>query len=388
MSDRLIVIDDQADFASFVRKVAERVGYEVRTTTQPAEFRQWLREWSPTLIILDLVMPEVDGVEILRFLAEEHCTATIFIMSGFDHRVLDAARRLGLERGLNIAATLEKPLRAKELTTLLELHKVAPSAEITVDALHEAIGKGDIQPFYQPKVNLRSWQPMGFEALVRWRHAKRGVISPDEFVPMAEASGSIDDLSKAVAGSAMAQLATWLHTGMDLKMSINLSGRNLHEVTLADRLSSMCRQAGVPEDHITFEVTETAAMADPVRALDILTRLRIKGFELSIDDFGTGYSSLVQLHRLPFSELKIDQSFVRECDRSREARVIVKAIIELAHNLEMFTVAEGAETEDVVHVLEDMGCDAVQGYAFARPMGADRVPAWLEEWSGGAMQRH
>ena len=354
MSDRLLIIDDEPEFSTFVRKVAEGCGYEVRTTTDPTEFCRLAREWHPTHIFLDLVMPQVDGVEILRFLAGDLSAARIFIMSGFDARVVDAARRLGTERGLDIGGTLQKPLRAKELATVLEGNH-SEEDSVTESALGQAIACGDIVPYYQPKVDLHTWNPAGFEALVRWRHASRGTILPDKFVPMAETSGRIDALSRTIASQAVSQVGEWLEHGIDVNVAINLSALNLHEESLADRLDALCHDMGVPEDHITFEVTETAAMAEPLRALDILTRLRIKGFKLSIDDFGTGYSSLVQLYRLPFSELKIDKQFVQECVRSREAQVIVKAMIELAHNLEMSAVAEGVESEEILHILAGLG---------------------------------
>jgi EAL domain-containing protein (putative c-di-GMP-specific phosphodiesterase class I) len=380
MTDRLLVIDDEKDFAEFVGKVAEQAGYEVRVTTRPEEFRKAFRQWHPSHIILDLVMPEVDGVEMLRFLAGELSAARIMIMSGFDARVVDAARRIGAERGLDIVGTLTKPLRARELREVLERNH-SDEDLVSERTLQEALKNGEIEPVYQPKVDLHSWRPVGFEALVRWRHSRRGTIPPNEFVPLAESSGHIDELSKAVTTSAVSQLGQWQHQGLDVHVAINLSGKNLHEEALADRLDKLCRTVGVREDSITFEVTETAAMADPLRALDILTRLRIKGFKLSIDDFGTGYSSLVQLHRLPFSELKIDQSFVRECDASKEARIIVKTMIELAHNLDMSAVAEGVETEEVLHTLAGLGCDTVQGFALAKPMDARAVPSWLHQWS-------
>jgi EAL domain-containing protein (putative c-di-GMP-specific phosphodiesterase class I)/CheY-like chemotaxis protein len=380
MSDRLLVIDDEREFSGFVRRVAELSGYQVRTTTDPAEFRAWSRDWQPTHIFLDLVMPEVDGVEMLRFLAGDLSAARIVIMSGFDARVVEAARRIGTERGLDIAATVQKPLRAAELRQLLEsLH--TDEDTVSESALCDALTNGEIRPYYQPKVDLQTWSPVGFEALVRWRHAVRGTLPPDKFVPVAEASGHIDQLSDTVADQAVRQIGEWRGDGIDACVAINLSGLNLHEEALADRLDALCRKYGVPRDRVTFEVTETAAMSQPLRALDILTRLRIKGFKLAIDDFGTGYSSLVQLHRMPFCELKIDKSFVQECDRSREARVIVKTIIDLGHNLNMSVVAEGAESQEVLHTLAGLGCDVVQGYALGRPMEATAAAAWLSEWT-------
>ena len=380
MSDRLLIVDDEPDFSTFVKRVAEGCGYQVRTTTNPAEFRTWTREWRPTHIFLDLVMPEVDGVEQLRFLAGDLCAARIVIMSGFDARVVDAARRIGTERGLDIVATLQKPLRAAELRQLLESQH-SDEDTISESALRDALSNGEIRPYYQPKVDIRSWTPVGFEALLRWCHPHRGVLPPDKFVPVAEASGQIDQLSSTVARQALEQLGQWRRDGIDARVAINLSGLNLHEEALADRLDALAGTYGVPRELVTFEITETAAMAQPLRALDILTRLRIKGFKLSIDDFGTGFSSLVQLHRMPFCELKIDKSFVQDCDKAREARVIVKTMIDLAHNLNMSAVAEGAETEAVLHTLAELDCDVVQGYALGRPMAAPAAVAWLSEWA-------
>jgi len=386
MSDRLLVIDDEPGFAQFVARVADSSGYSVRITESPVEFRRLCTEWRPTHIILDLVMPEADGVELLRYLAGVLCSSKIWIMSGFDGRVVDAARRIGTERGLDIVGTLQKPMRAKQLKAILDGHHTEENS-VTEEALEEALDKGDIMPFYQPKVVLRSLQPVGFEALARWKHARQGTISPDRFIQMAEATGHIDALSETVTRQAVSQLGEWKQQGIEAQMAINLSAHNLHEEALADRLDTLCKSNGVSEDQITIEITETAAMAEPLRALDILTRLRIKGFKLSIDDFGTGFSSLVQLHRLPFSELKIDQSFVKECSRSREARIIVKTMIELAHNLEMSAVAEGVETEEVMNTLGELGCDVVQGYVLARPMESAMVPAWLAQWDA-AHPRH
>ncbi len=383
MSDRLLILDDEPQFAAFVAKVAEACGYDVRCTEQPDAFRGLLSEWQPTHIALDLAMPHTDGIEMLRFLAGEDSRARILIMSGFDSRVLDAARRLGTERGLSIMGSVQKPIRARDLRAILDENRTATGV-LDKNSLDQALAAGDITAFYQPKVDLHTWRPVGFEALVRWRHAQRGMIPPEQFVPLAEATGLIDRLTETVTTRALIQSRQWEETGLALDIAINLSAISLNEEDLADRIEMICWATGAKKEHITFEVTETVAMADPVRGLDILTRLRIKGFKLSIDDFGTGYSSLVQLHRLPFSELKIDRSFVAECDHSSEARTIVKTMIDLAHNLGMSAVGEGVETEDVAQTLGELGCDVGQGYAIARPMEAQLVPVWLARWSKGA----
>jgi|AGTN01.1.fsa_nt_gi FOG: EAL domain len=377
MDNRLLVIDDEVEFAAFVRRVGEGSGYEVRCTSHVDEFRQWIAQWRPTHIVLDLAMPEADGVEVLRELAGELSTARIVIVSGFDTRVLEAARRLGLERGLNIVGALPKPVRARELRAVLDRNRIAT---VTADTVRQALDDGRIFPVFQPKVRLDTLAPTGFEALARWKPNGGDLILPECFVPVAETGGVIDLLSTRILTQAIGHVRRWSDAGLQTHMAINLSGRNLHDESLADRIDGMCRTMQVPRENITLEITETAAMADAVRGLDILTRLRLKGFKLSIDDFGTGYSSMVQLLRLPFSELKIDRSFVKDCHVSAEALTIVRAVIELAHNLSMSVVAEGVDDPRIVEILAGLGCDSAQGYAISRPLPAEDVPGWMSRW--------
>lgn len=379
MDNSLLVIDDEPEFGSFVRRVAEATGYKVRTTIHAHEFRRLVQEWKPTHITLDLAMPEADGVELLRELAAAGNKSSIVIVSGFDTRVMEAARRLGLERGLNIVGTLSKPIRAKELRDMLAAQRIDA---VTLDTVRQALDDNAIYAVYQPKVEVSSQRTVGFEALARWRTNNGHSVSPDRFVPVAETGCVIDQLSTSILNQAIGHVHTWSDAGMEMHMAINLSGRNLHDESLADRIDSLCADMNVPRHHITLEVTETAAMTDAVRGLDILTRLRLKGFNLSIDDFGTGYSSLVQLLRLPFSEVKIDRSFVKDCHISSEARTIVRTIIELAHNLSMSVVAEGVEEDKAMEILGDYGCDLAQGFAISRPLPAEDVPNWLSYWQG------
>jgi EAL domain-containing protein (putative c-di-GMP-specific phosphodiesterase class I) len=167
--------------------------------------------------------------------------------------------------------------------------------------------------------------------------------------------------------------------GCRIDLSINVSARNLHEARLAERLEELCRAAGVSPARFTLELTETAAMRDAVQMLDVLTRLRVKGFKLSIDDFGTGYSSLVQLHRLPFNEIKIDRAFVAGCAISSESRSIVRLVIDLAHALGMTAVAEGVESPEALRLLRELGCDEAQGAFIAEPLDAVAVPATMRQ---------
>ncbi len=379
-SNRILVLDDEQEIVNFVAKVAQSCGYECNCTTDPAQFRMLHRDWRPTHVVLDLHMPGTDGVEVMRHLAAEKSTAQVLLISGFDVKVVEAARRLGVERGLTMAGTLLKPIRLVELQKLLNSLK-HDDQEIDIPTLAHAIGNDELFLVYQPKVKIREMAVSHFEALVRWRHPTRGDTYPDQFIPVAERAGLVTALTQEVARLALRQLSTWRSAGRAINVAINISGRDLSDVDFADHLGRLCDEHNVLPTWITLELTETVAAGNAANAIDILTRLRLKGFNLSIDDFGTGYSSLTQLHRLPFSELKIDKEFVSDCASSAENKVIVKTIIDLAHNLGLSVVAEGAETSGVVDHLRMEQCDYVQGYFFSRPLGADQVVPWLENWA-------
>jgi EAL domain-containing protein (putative c-di-GMP-specific phosphodiesterase class I)/FixJ family two-component response regulator len=378
--DLLLIVDDEPDMAAFVGRVGARSGFVIDTATSAETFFAMIDGVEPGQMILDLQMPNVDGIQVLRRLAELKCASRILIASGVDQQIIDAARRIGRERGLDIVGTLKKPMRVSELTAKLELLKSRASL-IGHERLAQAIATGELLLEYQPKVALVSGAAVGFEALVRWNHPQLGLLPPERFIPLAEASEVIDSLTEWVAGEAAHQLAALSDRAVD--MAINVSARNLVAVDFPDRIADIVAPSGADPSRLTLEVTETCAMANAVNAMDILTRLRLKNFNLSMDDFGTGYSSLLQLLRMPISELKIDQSFIRNCDSEPENRVVVKAIIDLARNLGRRVTAEGVESDEVYHLLKRWGCDVAQGFYVGSPLPASGVAEWLERRKGG-----
>lgn len=379
-ANRLLLVDDEPEFGTFIRRIAEGLGFSVTVTTHPQTFKEAYVHARPDILVLDLVMPDTDGVELLRWLASQNCRERILISSGVEGRVLEAARRVGLERGLNILGTIIKPVRAKALKETLSELISPPPALPTRDDLERALTERELFVLYQPKVQLATGRLYGVEALVRWRHPVRGVLSPDTFVPLAEASGLIDALSDYVLEETIAQQKGWADAGEDLQVAVNLSPLNLHDEALADAIAARCRRHGVPTERVTIEVTESAAMNESLQALDILTRLRLKGFRLSIDDFGTGYSSLTRLQRLPVTEIKVDRSFVRDCLTSKDSYAIVKTVIDLAHNLDLVAVAEGIETAEDYRLLVKLGCEFGQGFGIARPLPAPELSLWRSCW--------
>jgi EAL domain-containing protein (putative c-di-GMP-specific phosphodiesterase class I) len=243
------------------------------------------------------------------------------------------------------------------------------------ECLATALRAGELEIAYQPKINLRSGDMVAVEALARWRHPRLGAVPPSEFIPLAEKRGLIDPLTRWMIGKAADDWNAWRKVGLEANLAVNISALSLGERDFPDIVARLCRDHGLPCGALTIELTEGATLG-VIELLDALTRFRIKGMNLSLDDFGTGYSSLSQLRQLPFSELKIDRSFVTHADTSRDCRVIVKAVIDLAHNLDLAVVAEGVETKAVEELLIASGCDMAQGYHFAKPMSAADLVAW------------
>jgi diguanylate cyclase (GGDEF)-like protein len=246
--------------------------------------------------------------------------------------------------------------------------------------LHEALGNNELQLFYQPQINMQDGTVSGYEALARWQHAKLGWVRPDQFIPVAESSGLIENLTYWSFNVALRECAAFCRAGSSVKVSINLSAKLLGSHEVVDLLGRAINIWGFDPSLLVLEVTESAMMADPEVALDVLKALHEMGVTLSIDDFGAGYSSLDYLKRLPVSELKIDKSFVLNMADDLQDRKIVRSIIDLAHNFDMHVVAEGIENQRVFDMLAEMGCEFGQGFHMARPMPASALPLWLEEF--------
>ena len=245
--------------------------------------------------------------------------------------------------------------------------------------LRHAIETGQMTLYYQPKLSLQTRRISGVEALVRWRHPERGVIPPAEFIVPAERTGLIRPLTLWVIQAALLQCRSWRKEGIEFPVSVNLSARNLFDPQLPDQVGNLLRTHGVPACGIEMEITESAIMADPARAMEILSRLRAMGIALSIDDFGTGYSSLGYLKKLRVDELKIDKSFVGDMVSDENDAMIVRSIIDLGHNLGLKVVAEGVEDEETWNRLAHLGCDTIQGYYISRPIPAEELIRWLRE---------
>lgn len=394
---RLLILDDEEDIGQMIETIARDSGVATRFTTDAEHFFAGVREWLPTDVIIDLMMPDMDGVQVLKRLAEEDPECRVIIISGAGNRILQAAGRSAGEHGLNIHGILPKPFSPAQLRELLDV-----PASLTRYANRKAsrnpllLRGGDIEKglaekqfslVYQPKVDCREGSLNGFEVLLRWHHPERGSIPPDRFIAVAERYGLIGALTDFVLKEAFAWFSTLVQRlnrkdqaeGAPLVLSVNISSLSLEDPGFEQMLVDYCASVGLPPCALMLELTETNMMKDPTGSLDLLTRLRIKGFQLSIDDFGTGYSSMLQLVRLPFSEMKIDKSFVLSALHSEESRTVIKSIIDLGHNLGMSITAEGVENQATWDYLQEADCDLLQGFYIAEPMSGDAVLAWLTQ---------
>ena len=380
---RILIVDDDFRIGRLVSRVSRNLDYEPLVLEQTSGFLYQLHEFMPDVVIVDLKIGEDDGVELLYLLAEQRPAANVLILSGAEESIIESAKRYALSVGLKVLGSLQKPFDIEALRGLLAQRvsehalESKPSVQVTPDELERALEEGGLEVFYQPKVTLRGNVICGLEALVRWRHERYGLLSPDTFIPLAEETGLIVPLTFEVLEQGIRDIELFSSLYPDLSLAVNLSATMLDDQSLLERIVELLQHYDFPAKRLVLEVTESAASNSFTNAMKLLTRLRLKGIAISIDDFGTGYSSLNQLFKLPYSEIKVDREFVSEMTTSREAAAIVHSTITLGHRLGVYVVAEGIEDRETAYWLSELGCHAGQGYYFSPPVPAEELGALL-----------
>lgn len=393
---KVLVLDDDIDNCQTLEHIVRFAGHDVRSACTGDTFLQLVAQWQPQVVIVDLLLGDTDGVTVLTCLDYLPVKPTVIIVSGANPRLLEAASRSATGHGFTVLGVLSKPFNPKALRQLLVKHQQPQQPklnnitrlnhDLTLADLTQAFEQNAFYVVYQPKIECRTAGLIGFEALCRLRLPELGEIGPDQFIPLCEKFGLITKLTQYVINSSIPWFADFLqHYSLttqqtnagNIRLAINISALSLEQPDVFNYLIKQCDSHQVPAKAIILELTESAAMADPVKSLDILTRLRLQGFQLSIDDFGTGFSSILQLVRLPFSELKIDKHFVGTAASNEESRLVISSLIDMAHALGLTVTAEGIEDRQTLSFLQKKHCDTAQGFYIARPMPASQIADWV-----------
>jgi len=387
-ADKILVIDDDRVVGEIVSALANAMGLQCDVTKSPEDFFDLVTP-ETTLILLDLVMPEMDGIEILRLLGEKKCKSRIVLMSGINSRVIETAKKLAQSLGLSVVGHLQKPFPLSKLKEVLganltleapHAHKETPQLDIPDEDLYQAFERDEFVLYYQPQINISTGVVTGVEALSRWNHPELGLIFPDNFISRIEALELMDRFCWITSERALHEVKQFIGPdGFLPRLAINVSVSSLRDLKFPDIFMSLARKYDFPAERIVLEITESGLIEFSL-ALDVLTRLRMRNFQLSIDDFGTGYSMMKQLQNVPAIELKIDRMFVQNMQANHSDLVMVEKIIEMGHELEMEVIAEGVETEHQYDLLRQKGCDGVQGYLLSRALPPQEMVQWLESY--------
>jgi EAL domain-containing protein (putative c-di-GMP-specific phosphodiesterase class I)/CheY-like chemotaxis protein len=376
---RFLVVEDQGFQRWTLEQMLRGMGAdEVLTAENGERALEIVRSTHPPIdvIVTDLKMPGMDGIEFIRHVGEAITSASFLLVSEQDPSLLASVAAMTEAYGVRLLQALRKPVtRQKLAAAIARVREPAEAAEATrafaLGEIDAGIRNREFVAFFQAKISLTTGNVDGAEALARWRHPQAGLVLPSSFVHVLESNGKMDAMTLSMLEQAAVACRGWRERGFRTTVSVNVSLTSLSDVGLADRLDNVVSLHGLEPEDIVLEVTETAATSHLAHVLENLSRLRMKGFGLSIDDYGTGYASMQQLARVPFTELKIDRSFVQSAVAGGSGRAMLESSLEIAAKLRISAVAEGIANEEQLQLLRSLGCPLGQGNYLAEPMAAE-----------------
>ena len=380
-SDLLVILEQEPEARSALCAMAERLGCDHIEPDSDEALRELLAIRRPTLAVLAVDRSDTDCVALMNILAHAHVRPATLLVGESSARVMASIKRAAEARGLAVIGVLARPLEISRVEEILTL-RLAVAPPIPRAELEQALGESQLALVYQPKLAItgNTARIMGVEALVRWQHPRRGLLQPGQFLGAVEDYGLMAPLTDFVMTEAVRQASQWRAAGIVLEITVNLSTELVRDRGFPERLAVLLQEYDFPAPHFVLDVTEVADPAGQHLLLDVFTRLRILGVGLSLDNFGTGQSSLTGLYRMPFSEIKVDHTLIADVAREPDARVIVKAIINLAHGLGLAACAEGVETAQMLDFVRSAGFDSAQGRLFCEPVAAAEIPNIVRGW--------
>lgn len=393
----VLLLEENEEQLNYAANILRDLGVQnIRSYQLASEALDQMKVHQPDLVICELHLLQMDGIAFLRHISESGFQGGVLVLSDVDETLKRSTETLIRAYGLRLIAMLGKPVQPDLMrNALIELsqqklqNKSSPSQPLkpmkpvevlSLAELQSGLESGCVEVVYQPKISLRDRKVIGAECLARWRHPERGLLGPASFIPQLESNKMIDRLTIAILNKSALQLNEWQKLGLDISLSVNLSMDNLNHFGLPDEFFEIVRSASVNPQKIILEMTEGRLMENINVGLEILTRLRLRGFQLSIDDFGTGFSTMENLKILPFTELKIDREFVHGAITDQASQAVLTSSIQLGKIFNLNIVAEGVETQEDWDMLEYSGCDQAQGYFISAPLTATDFIRWKREW--------
>jgi EAL domain-containing protein (putative c-di-GMP-specific phosphodiesterase class I)/ActR/RegA family two-component response regulator len=381
---RVLIVDTDPTQRDILARCVEMLGWTADAADNPEDAVRKFSDRPHNVVVIDLRLGRPECLHLLRALRRDQADPVVIFVSGAGNGTHAAAMPVARELGLRVAGTLARPVDPYSLHGLLLANPVRKRGEQrrgaglpSAEDLDRALRGDEIHTEYQPKTDLVTGEIVGVEALARWHSPTLGLISPDQFVPIAEQSDLIERLTFRVMDDALAACRRWRAMRPNCSVAVNLSPHVLTDPRLLPMVDAILGEHRLPPSALIAEITEGTIISNLPAATEMLRRLSIKGVLVSIDDFGTGYSSLLSLLRMPFAELKIDRSFVGICRTDPEAWKLVRTTVSMARELGMHVVAEGIETEAVSNRLREAGCDTGQGWYFGHPMQEEAMSRWL-----------
>ncbi|WP_263081834.1 EAL domain-containing response regulator [Endozoicomonas sp. Mp262] len=389
----VLVVEDHELLSKILIQALTRAGIDkIALATNGLEALNIIQSGTPVnLIICDLDMPTMDGIEFINHVGTHGSDVSIIISSSLDPALIRTVEDMAASHGLDVLGTLPKPISSEKLegfiNRYLQQDILTENSQpqhtglaINQAILEKAIDDGQFILYFQPKVKLDTGELHSVEALARWKHPNASIVAPGQFIAQMEQWGLIEKLTLSLLNQALDQIENWKKQGRSISVAINISPAMLNNTQLPDILLKEISSRHLDPKLLILEITENGAITNTTSTLTTLARLKMHGFSLAIDDFGVGYSSMQQLNRIPFTELKIDRSFVHNASNDTTLKAIIEANLSLAQNLGLKTVAEGIEQSKDWQLLRDLHCEMAQGFFIGKPMPASELDDWEKSW--------